>query len=254
MPHHSTFSVNRHGRFRESDAFRLVFESVVARCMKVGLVGGEGFAGDASVVEADTSRYQRVAGSEVDWSDQQTAQRPVREYLAALERENAPVNPGQAPKAMSPSDPAAAWTSGRHKVQFAYSVNHLVDLLSGVIVDVEATPTRISMEVDAVETMFDRVAARDFKPERITADIAYGTGELLGAIVARNIAPHIPVCSSPVRRAATTPVRDQRAPTNSSAWAGAARACPRPAVARPASVGTVTNSHRVAPGGPRTPS
>ena len=250
VPHHSTFSVTRHGRFRESDAFRLVFENVVARCMKVGRVGGEGFAVDASVVEADASRYQRVEGSEVDWSDEQKAQRPVREYLAALESENSPVNPGQAPKAMSPSDPAAAWTTrGRHKVQFAYSVNHLVDLLNGVIVDVEATPTRISMEVDAVETMLDRVAARfDLKPERITADVAYGTGDLLGEIVARNIAPHIPVCSSPVRKA-TTPVRDQRAPTNSSAWAGAARACPRPAVARPASVGTVTNSHRVAPGG-----
>jgi transposase len=124
VPHHSTFSVNRHGRFRESAAFRLVFESVVARCMKVGLVGGEGFAVDASVVEADASRYQRVAGSEVDWSDQQTAQRPVREYLAALESENSPVNPGQAPKAMSPSDPAAAWTTrGRHKVQFAYTAS-----------------------------------------------------------------------------------------------------------------------------------
>ena len=195
VPHHSTFSVNRHGRFRESDTFRLVFESVVVTCMKVGLVGGEGFAVDASVVEADASRYQRVEDSEVDWSDEQKAQRPVREYLAALESENVPVNPGQAPKAMSPSDPAAAWTTrGRHKVQFAYSVNHLVDLLNGVIVDVAATPTRISMEVDVVETMLDRVAARfDLKPERITADIAYGTGDLLGEIVARKIAPHIPV-------------------------------------------------------------
>jgi transposase len=45
VPHHATFSVNRHGRFRESAVFRLVFESVVATCMKVGLVGGEGFAG-----------------------------------------------------------------------------------------------------------------------------------------------------------------------------------------------------------------
>ena len=195
VPHHSTFSVNRHGRFRESAAFRLVFESVVATCMKVGLVGGEGFAVDASVVEADASRCQRVEGSEVDWSDEQKAQRPVREYLAALESENSPINPGQAPKAMSPSDPAAAWTTrGRHKVQFAYSVNHLVDLLNGVIVDVEATPTRISIEVDVVETMLDRVEARfDLKPERITADVAYGTGDLLGEIVARNIAPHIPV-------------------------------------------------------------
>ena len=146
------------------------------------------------MVEADASRYQRVAGSEVDWSDEQKAQRPVREYLAALESENAPLNPGQAPKAMSPSDPAAAWTTrGRHKVQFAYSVNHLIDLLNGVIVDVAATPTRISMEVDVVETMLDRVAARfDLKPERMT-DVAYGTGDLLGEIVARNIAPHIPV-------------------------------------------------------------
>lgn len=75
VPHHSTFSVNRHGRFRASAAFRLVFESVVATCMKVGLVGGEGFAVDASVVEADASRYQRVEGSEVDWSDEQKAQR-----------------------------------------------------------------------------------------------------------------------------------------------------------------------------------
>ena len=87
--------------------------------MKVRLVGGEGFAVDASVVEADASRYQRVEGNEVDWSDEQKAQRPVREYLAALES-NSPVNPGQAPKAMSPSDPAAAWTTrGRHKVQSA---------------------------------------------------------------------------------------------------------------------------------------
>jgi hypothetical protein len=79
-------------------------------------------------------------------------------------------------------------------VQFAYSVNHLVDLLDGVIVDVEATPTRISLEVDVVEIMLDRVEARfDLKPERITADVAYGTGDLLGEIVARNVAPHIPV-------------------------------------------------------------
>jgi transposase len=194
-PHHSTFSVNRHGRFRESDAFRLVFESVVATCMKVGLVGGEGFAVDASVVEADASRYQRVEGSEVDWSDEQKAQRPVREYLAALDSENPPINPDQAPKAMSPSDPAAAWTTrGRHKVQFAYSVNHMIDLLDGVIVDVEATPTRISKEVGAVETMLDRVEERfELKPTRMTADVAYGTGELLGEIVAREIKPHIPV-------------------------------------------------------------
>ena len=51
VPDHSTFSKNRHGRFRESDAFRHLFESVVERCMKEGLVGGEGFAIDASVIK-----------------------------------------------------------------------------------------------------------------------------------------------------------------------------------------------------------
>ena len=195
VPDHSTFSVNRHGRFRESDVFRLIFESVVATCMKVGLVGGEGFAVDASVIEADASRYKRVEGSEVDWTEEQQASRPVREFLDALETENPPINPDQKPKAMSPSDPAAAWTTrGRHKVQFAYSINQLVDLLDGVIVDVEATPTRISKEVDATETMLDRVkACFELDPGRIAGDVAYGTGALLGNLVARNITPHIPV-------------------------------------------------------------
>lgn len=56
VPDHSTFSKNRHGRFRESDALRYVFESVLRRCMSEGLVGGEGFAVDASVIKADASR------------------------------------------------------------------------------------------------------------------------------------------------------------------------------------------------------
>jgi hypothetical protein len=132
---------------------------------------------------------------------------------------------------MSPSDPAAAWTTrGRHKVQFAYSVNHLVDLLNGVIVDVAATPTRISMEVDVVETMLDRVEARfDLKPERITADVAYGTGGLLGAIVARNIAPHIPVWDKGKRDNGTLS-RAEGARTQDPARCQRSRArpCPRP--------------------------
>ena len=196
VPDHSTFSVNRHGRFRESDVFRLVFEGVVATCVEVGLVGGEGFAVDASVIEADASRYQRVAGAEVEWSDKQRASRPVREYLAALETENPPTNPNQKPKAMSPSDPAAAWTTrGRHKAQFGYSVNYLLDLAEGVIVDVEATPTRISKEVVATRTMIERTDERfGLKPERLAGDVAYGTGELLGWLVNdRDITPHIPV-------------------------------------------------------------
>ena len=108
VPDHSTFSVNRHGRFRDSDILRSVFESVVRRCMEAGLVGGEGFAVDASVIEADASRFARVDGGDIDWTDEQQAQRPVREYLQAFDGEHSPVNPGRKPKAMSPTDPTAA--------------------------------------------------------------------------------------------------------------------------------------------------
>ncbi len=119
VPDHSTFSVNRHGRFRESDILRKVFEEVVCGCMAAGLVGGEGFAVDASVIEADASRFQRVVGAEVAWTEEQLSRRAIKEFIDALESENPPINPNQKPKAMSPSDPAAAWTTrGRHKVMF----------------------------------------------------------------------------------------------------------------------------------------
>jgi transposase len=195
IPDHSTFSVNRHGRFCHSDAFRLVFENVVRECMAAGLVGGEGFAVDASVIEADASRFKRVESNAIDWSDEQRARRPIKEYLAALDSQNAPVNPKREPKALSPTDPSAAWTSrGRHKVMFGYSLNYLIDTKEAVIVDVEATPTRISKEVDATETMIERTKERlDLKPERIAADVAYGTGEMLGWLVKHKIDPHIPV-------------------------------------------------------------
>jgi transposase len=195
VPNHSTFSVNRHGRFRDSDILRTVFEEVVCGCMKAGLVGGEGFAVDASVIEADASRFARIKGAEVDWSEQQLAHRAVREFVEALESENPPLNPDQKPKAMSPTDPCAAWTvRGRHKVMFGYSLNYLMDMENSVVLDVEATPTRISMEVDATETMIERTERRfGLKPDRIAGDVAYGAGEMLGWLVDHEIAPHIPV-------------------------------------------------------------
>jgi len=195
VPHHSTFSVNRHGRFHDSDILRKVFEEVVCGCMKAGLVGGEGFAVDASVIEANASRFQRVKGSEVEWTEEQLVRRPVREYLSALESDNPPTNPKQKPKAMSPTDPTAAWTArGRNKIMFGYSLNYLMDMEDAVIVDVEATPTRISKEADATETMIERTEDRfGLKPDRLAGDVAYGTGKMLGWLANRNITPHIPV-------------------------------------------------------------
>ncbi len=96
---------------------------------------------------------------------------------------------------MSPSDPTAAWTSrGRNKVMFGYSLNYLIDMESAVIIDVEATPTRVSKEVEATETMIERTERRfDLKPDHLAGDVAYGTGNMLGWLVERDIDPHIPV-------------------------------------------------------------
>src|SRR5687767_2823211 len=62
VPDHSTFSKNRHGRFRDSDLLRHIFERVVQRCMAEGLVGGDGFAVDASLIKADANRQRGREG------------------------------------------------------------------------------------------------------------------------------------------------------------------------------------------------
>ena len=123
------------------------------------------------------------------------ARRAIKEYVDALESENAPINPVRKPKALSPSDPAAAWTTrGRYKVMFGYSLNYLIDMANAVIVDVEATPTRISKEVEATETMIERTQDRfALKPRHVAGDVAYGTGRMLGWLGQRRIDPHIPV-------------------------------------------------------------
>ncbi len=87
VPNHSTFSKNRHGRFRNSDLFRWFFNEVLRRCMAAGLVKGAGFAVDASIIKAHASRQRGVAGDEVDWRDPVLSNRAVREYLEALDGE-----------------------------------------------------------------------------------------------------------------------------------------------------------------------
>ncbi len=194
IPDHSTFSKNRHGRFRESDTFRYVFETVLCRCVTEGLVGGEGFAIDASVVRADANRTRGVPGEEAaEWKDDDGATRAVREYLAGLEATNPADTP---PKAVSLTDPAARYTAAPGgPAFFAYSTNYLVDVEAGIIVDVEATPAFRTAEVNATRTMIDRVEERfDMKPDRLIGDMAYGTAELLGWMVdEKAIEPHVPV-------------------------------------------------------------
>ena len=123
------------------------------------------------------------------------ARRAIKEYVDALESENTPINPVHKPKALSPTDPTAAWTTrGRHKVMFGYSFNYLIDMENAVILDVEATPTRISKEVEATETMIERTQDRfALKPRHVAGDVAYGTGKMLGWLGQQRIEPYIPV-------------------------------------------------------------
>ena len=195
VPHHSTFSENRLHRFRDSDVFRHVFERVVAACIAAGLVKGEGFAVDASVMEANASRYHGKAPDEIVWAEPERQTRAVKEYLAALEAEVEPNPDRKPPKVISLSDPCSAWTAKANKrVQFGYGLNYLVDTANAVIVDVEPTPARTYDEVEATKTMLDRTERRlHLKPKRLVADTAYGTGRFLGWLVGRGIAPHIPV-------------------------------------------------------------
>jgi transposase len=194
VPDHSTFSVNRHGRFRDSDILRHVFEAVVRACMDAGLVKSEGFAVDASVMEADASRYHGKAPDEIDWSLPERQTRAVAEFLTALDDEDSDTN-RKLPKVISPVDPCSAWTAKANKrVQFGYGLNYLIDIENAVIVDVEATPARTYDEVAATKVMIKRTDERlGLKPSRLAADTAYGTGKFLSWLIATGITPHIPV-------------------------------------------------------------
>jgi len=191
VPEHSTFSKNRHGRFRDSGAFRWLFDEVLRRCMAAGLVKGEGFAVDASVVAADARGQRSVPGTaSVDWNDERLRTRAVREYLAALDESQAP------PKTVSLTDPQARWTCAPGgPAFFAYSTNYLIDVEHGVIVDVEATPANRSEEVESTKRMIDRVEATfALKPERLIGDMAYGSAPMLAWLVEdKDIEPHVPV-------------------------------------------------------------
>jgi transposase len=211
VPDHSSFSKNRHGRFRESDLLRQVFEAVVRACMEAGLVKSEGFAVDASIITADASRHHRITPEEADWSKPERQTRAVKEYLAALEA-TAPDPARKVPEVLSPSDPAAAWTAKAHlQVQFAYGLNYLIDMDSAIIVDVEATPARVYDEVRSTRTMLSRTKRRlGIKPKRLAADTAYGTGAFLAWLVDQRIAPHIPVWDKSKREDGTFSRQDFR--------------------------------------------
>lgn len=203
IPDHSVFTRARNERFPESNILRRVFERGVEACISKGLVGGEGFAVDASLIEADANKQRSVPGAE--WSKDihpQQASRAVREYLATLDDAAFGAATEVVPKFVSPSDPAAQWTGAmRGPAFFAYSDNYLIDVKFGVIMDVEASRAIRQGEVGSAKTMIERTEERfDIKPDWLAADTAYGSGPTLDWLVNKaDIAPHIPVIDKSMR-------------------------------------------------------
>jgi transposase len=210
IPNHSVFCRARQERFRESDALRRVFEGVVAMCIAAGLVGGEAFSIDASLIKADVDKKKRAPGNQpIAWPKVEEASHAVREYLAALEAanrdeessggDNGATSGGDSrrnpPKEVSLTDPQAAWVT-RPGINpfFAYDVNYLIDNKFGIIVDAEGTRANRIVEIAVTQTMVDRVERRfDLRPQRLAGDTVYGVARLLKWLMDRKITPHVPV-------------------------------------------------------------
>ncbi|MCP4314907.1 MAG: IS1182 family transposase, partial [Hyphomicrobiales bacterium] len=198
VPDQSTFSKNRHGRFRESNLFRHMFENVVSRCIAEGLVGGDVFAANASIIRADANKQNSTAKEEWEPNnlDPGTVPRAVKEYLEVLDDAAFGAASEVKPKFTSHSDPASQWTGAlKGPAFFAYADNYLIDTDNAIIVDVEASRAIRQAEVGATRTMIRRT--RDtfgLYPEILAADTAYGAAENLNWLVnEEGILPHIPV-------------------------------------------------------------
>jgi transposase len=126
IPDHSVFCRARHERFRQSDALRRVFEGVVAMCISAGLVGGEAFSVDASLIKADVDKMKRLPGDQpIAWPKTEEASHAVREYIAALDAaSDDQIGDGgdgdgssqsshrrKPPKEVSLTDPQATWVT-----------------------------------------------------------------------------------------------------------------------------------------------
>jgi len=207
VPDHSAFSRARNERFGDSAIFRSIFERVVDACIGAGLVGGEGFAVDASLIAADANKRRSVPGSQ--WNkelDAQQVSRATKEYLGTLDDAAFGAASEVTPKFVSPTDPAAQWTGAmRGPAFFAYADNYLIDVKFGIIMDVEASRAIRQAEVGASQAMIERTeACFGIKPAWLAADTAYGSAANLDWLVnQQGIAPHVPVIDKSQREDGT---------------------------------------------------
>src|SRR5689334_5737111 len=207
VPDHSVFSRARNERSGNCGVFRSLFERVVGACIDAGLVGGEGFAVDASLIEADANKHRSIPGMQRSKDiDPAKAQRPVKEYLATLDDPAYGAASEVTPKFVSPSDPAAQWTGAlRDAAFFAYADNYLIDVKFGIIMDVEASRAIRQAEVGASQTMLVRTQeCFGIRPQWLVGDTAYGSAPNLDWLVnTQGISPHVPVIDKSKREDGT---------------------------------------------------
>src|ERR1700687_100721 len=158
IPHHSTFSKNRHGRFQESNLFQELFEEIVARCVAAGLVKGEHMSVDGSFIQANADHHSRVPREQL--AEVAKVNHTVREYLAELEQENPVEAPVPQQEKVSTTDPDSTYATKGGPARLGYYDNYLVDNASCIIVGVQATPARLSQERVDARDKIDRYSER----------------------------------------------------------------------------------------------
>ena len=191
VPHHSTFSKNRHGRFVESQLFEQLFELIVKQCLEVGLVRGDNLSVDGSFVEANAAKQSRIPREQLAEAAQ--VKQTLRQYLVELEEQNPVEEPVHEQEQVSTTDPDSTYaTKGGTPARLGYYDNYLVDNASCVIVGVQGTAARMSQETVAAEDMLTRFAQWQGRgPTSIAADATYGNGEFLQWLMERDITPYM---------------------------------------------------------------
>jgi len=191
IPHHSTFSKNRHGRFQESRLFEELFGQIVLQCVEVGLVQGKYLSVDGSFVEANASKESRIPREQL--AEVALVNHTVRQYLVELEQQNPVEEPVHKQEQVSTTDPDSTYaTKGGTPARLGYYDNYLVDNYSCVIVGVQATAARMSQETVAAQDMLARFAQwQGREPESVAADTTYGNREFLQWLADRNVTAYM---------------------------------------------------------------
>jgi transposase len=200
IPHHSTFSKNRHGRFQESNLCEALFEQIVRQCVEVGLVQGKHLSVDGSFVEANAAKESRIPREQLAEAAQ--VHHSVREYVVELEQQNPVEEPVHEQDQVSTTDPDSTYaTKGGTPARLGYYDNYLVDNPSCVIVGVQATAARLSQETVAAEDMLTRFTQWQGRtPASVGADTTYGNGEFLQWLAEREITPYMRTRESAKRK------------------------------------------------------